>query len=160
MVSRARSWINAILLVSFAPAGLAAELGLITLPSKYSVEVTIQRFETAIRAMSDQGWMVFTEVDHAAAAQKSGSKLPARSVIVFGNPRAGTPSMEKSPTLAIDLPLKALVWQDGQGKVWLTFNSGAYLQEYVYPRHRLRSNPAAAKALDEFLSHAAKQATE
>jgi uncharacterized protein (DUF302 family) len=104
--------------------------------------------------------MVFTELDHAAAADKNGLKLPARTVIIFGNPRSGTSSMLKSPTLAIDVPLKALVWQDDQGKVWLTFNSGAYLQDYVYPRHGLAPNPAAAKALDEFLKSTATQATE
>jgi len=104
--------------------------------------------------------MVFTELDHAAAAEKNGLKLPARTVIIFGNPRSGTPSMQKSPTLAIDVPPKALVWQDDQGKVWLTFNSGAYLQDYVYPRHGLPSNPGAAKAFDEFLKYAAEQATE
>jgi len=104
--------------------------------------------------------MVFTEIDHAAAAEKNGLKLPARTVIVFGNPRSGTPSMQKSPTLAIDVPPKALVWQDDQGKVWLTLNTGAYLEDYVYPRHGLPSNPAAAKTFDEFLKHAAEQATE
>jgi len=104
--------------------------------------------------------MVFTELDHAAAAEKNGLKLPARTVIVFGNPRAGTPAMQKAPTLAIDVPPKALVWQDDQGKVWLTFNSGEYLQNYVYPRHGLPSNPAGAKAFDAFVKHAAEQATE
>ena len=149
MMSRVLRWTVAVFLASLPPTGLAAEPGLITMPSKYSVEVTIQRFEAAITAKSDQGWMVFTELDHAAAAEKNGLKLPARTVIVFGNPRSGTPSMQKSPTLAIDVPLKALVWQDDQGKVWLTFNSGAYLQDYVYPRHGLPSNPAAARAFKE-----------
>jgi len=160
MISRVLRWTVAVFLAPLPPTGLAAESGLITMPSKYSVEVTIQRFEAAIRAKSDQGWMVFTELDHAAAAEKNGLKLPARTVIVFGNPRGGTPSMQKSPTLAIDVPPKALVWQDDQGKVWLTFNSGAYLQDYVYPRHELPSNPAAAKAFDEFVKDAAEQATE
>src|SRR5499427_2326104 len=73
---------------------------------------------------------------------------------------SGHSHMQKAPTLAIDVPPKALVWQDDQGKVWLTFNSGEYLQDYVYPRHGLPSNPAAAKTLDEFLKHAAEQATE
>jgi len=103
--------------------------------------------------------MVFTELDHATAV-KNGLTLPARTVIVFGNPRAGTPNMQKAPTLAIDVPPKALVWQDDQGKVWLTFNSGEYLHDYVYPPHGLPSNPVAAKAFDEFVVHAAKQATE
>ena len=160
MMSRMLRWTNAIFLATLAQTGLAADSGLVTMPSKYSVEVTVQRFEAAIREKSDQGWMVFTELDHAAAAEKNGLKLPARTVIVFGNPRGGTPSMQKSPTLAIDVPPKALVWQDDQGKIWLTFNSGAYLLDYVYPRHGLPSNAAAAKALDEFLKHAAEQATE
>jgi uncharacterized protein (DUF302 family) len=147
-------------LASVSQIGLAADPGLITMPSKYSVQETIQRFEAAIRAKSDQGWMVFTELDHATAAIKNGLTLPARTVIVFGNPRAGTPNMQKAPTLAIDVPPKALVWQDDQGKVWLTFNSGEYLQDYVYPRHGLPSNPAAARAFDEFVKHAAEQATE
>jgi len=81
-------------------------------------------------------------------------------VIVFGNPRGGTPNMQKAPTLAIDLPPKALVWQDDQRKVWLTFNSGEYLQDYINPRHGLPSNSAAAKAFDEFVKHAAEEATE
>jgi uncharacterized protein (DUF302 family) len=120
----------------------------------------MERFEAAIRAKSDEGWMVFTELDHAAAAAKNGLTLPPRTVVVFGNPRGGTPNMQKAPTLAIDVPPKALVWQDDQGKVWLTFNSGEYLQNYVYPRHGLPSNPAAAMAFDEFVKHAAEQATE
>src|SRR5215471_8586693 len=133
MMSRMLRWTIAIFLASLPETGLAADSGLVTMPSKYSVEVTVQRFEAAIREKSDQGWMVFTELDHAAAAEKNGLKLPARTVIVFGNPRGGTPSMQKSPTLAIDVPPKALVWQDDQGKVWLTFNSGAYLRTTCTP---------------------------
>ena len=104
--------------------------------------------------------MVFTELDHAAAAAKNGLRIPVRTVIVFGNPRLGTANMQTAPTLAIDVPPKALVWQDDQGRVWLTFNSGEYLQNYVFPRHGLPSNPAAGKAFDEFVKHAAEQATE
>ena len=141
-------------------SGFAADSGLITMASKYSAAETIQHFEAAIREKADQGWMVFTELDHAAAAEKNGLKLPARTVIVFGNPRGGTPNMQKAPTLAIDVPPKALVWQDEQGKVWLTFNSGEYLQNYVYPRHGLPANPVAGKAFDEFVTHAATQATQ
>jgi uncharacterized protein (DUF302 family) len=159
-MNRALRWTTAVFVATLPQSGFAADSGLITIPSKYSVEETIQRFEAAIRAKSDQGWMVFTELDHAAAAEKNGLKLPARTVIVFGNPRGGTPNMQKAPTLAIDVPPKALVWQDDQGKVWLTFNSGEYLQDYVYPRHGLPSNPGAAKTFDEFVKHAAEQATE
>jgi uncharacterized protein (DUF302 family) len=160
MTGRAFCWVGVVFLATLARTGLAADSGLTTMPSKYSAQETVQRFGAAIRARSDQGWMVFTELDHAAAAAKNGLKLPARTVIVFGNPRLGTANMQTAPTLAIDVPPKALVWQDDQGKVWLTLNSGEYLQNYVYPRHGLPSNPAAAKAFDEFVKHAAEQATE
>src|ERR1700681_2107385 len=119
-MNRALHWTIAIVLASLTHSGFAAEAGLVTMPSKYSVAQTIQRFEAAIRKKSDQGWMIFTELDHAAAAEKNGLKLLARTVIVFGNPRLGTPAMQKAATLAIDVPPKALVWQDDQEKVWLS----------------------------------------
>jgi uncharacterized protein (DUF302 family) len=159
-MNRIHSWTIVALMTCLPSSGFAADSGLITVPSKHSAEETIHQFEAAIRAGSDQGWMVFTELDHAAAAKPNGLELRTRTVIVFGNPRLGTPSMQKAPTVAIDVPPKALVWQDDQGKVWLTYNSGEYLQGYVYPRHGLPSNPAAAKAFDDFLKHAAEQATE
>jgi uncharacterized protein (DUF302 family) len=148
-------------LLAFLPRiGLAADSGLITIPSKHPVKETIQRFEAAIKNGSGQGWMVFTELDHAAAAEKNGLTLRARTVIVFGNPMRGTQGMQKAPTSAIDFPPKALVWEDDQGKVWLTYNSGEYLQDYVSPRHGLPPNPAAAKSFDQFVGHAAAEATQ
>jgi len=149
----------AALLVALPQIGLAADSGLITIPSKYPAKETIQRFEAAIRNGSGQGWMVFTELDHAAAAEKNGLSLRARTVIVFGNPRRGTQAMQKAPTSAIDFPPKALVWEDDQGKVWLTYNSGEYLQDYVSPRHGLPPNTAAGKSFDQFVGHAAAEAT-
>lgn len=160
MMNRIYSWTIIALVTGLPSSGFATDSGLTTVLSKHSAEETTHRFEAAIRAGSDQGWMVFTELDHAAAAKQNGLELRARTVIVFGNPRLGTPSMQKAPTLAIDVPPKALVWQDDQGKVWLTYNSGEYLQGYVYPRHGLPPNPAAAKTFDDFLKHAAEQATE
>ncbi|MFZ3237099.1 MAG: DUF302 domain-containing protein [Stellaceae bacterium] len=148
------------LVASLPQIGLAADSGLITIPSKYPAKETTQRFEAAIRNRADQGWIVFTELDHAAAAEKNGLKLRPRTVIVFGNPKRGTPAMQKAPTLAIDVPPKALVWEDDQGKVWLTYNTGEYLQDYVYPRHGLPPNPAAAKSFDQFVGHAAAEATQ
>jgi uncharacterized protein (DUF302 family) len=140
--------------------GFSADSGLVTKESKHSVSETVQRFEAAVNAKSANGWMVFTEIDHAAAAEKSGLKLLPRTVVVYGNPKAGTQNMQAAPTLAIDVPLKALVWQDDQGKVWLTYNSAEYLQNYVYPRHGLQSNPGAAKATEGVLADIAQQATE
>jgi uncharacterized protein (DUF302 family) len=97
------------------------ESGLITKPSKYSVRETIDRFEAAV---TGKGWMIFAELDHTAAAAKYGLELRPRTVVVFGYPPVGTERMRPAPTWAIEVPPKALVWQDDQGKVWLTYNSG------------------------------------
>src|ERR1700719_3204342 len=74
------------------------------------------------------GWCLL-KIDHAAAAEKNGLKLRPRKVIVYGNPKIGTASMQKALTVAIDVPLKALVWEDDQGKVWLTYNSSRVYSE-------------------------------
>jgi uncharacterized protein (DUF302 family) len=146
--------------MAWLPTSHAAENGLISTPSNHSVEETVKRFEQAVKAKEANGWMVFTEIDHAAAASKNGLTLKPRLVIVFGNPRLGTKPMEGAPTLAIDVPLKALVWQDDQDKVWLTYNSGDYLRSYVYPRHGLLAMPAEnAKAIDQVLASFAEEAT-
>ena len=86
----------------------AADDGVITKPSKYSVKEAVTRFEAAVKQKEVAGFTI----DHAAAAKKFGLDLRPRSVIVFGNPKLGTPAMVKSPLLAIDVPPKALVWQD------------------------------------------------
>jgi len=131
--------------------------GLITKPSKYSAPDTIERFEVAVKA---KGWVVFTELDHAAAAAKVGLQLRPRTVVVFGNPKLGTGPMQKAPTLAIDNPLKALVWQDDQGKVWLTYNSAEYQVSYLYPRHGLTGNPEMHKNLEQFPDGVSEEATK
>jgi uncharacterized protein (DUF302 family) len=134
-------------------AASAADTGLVTKPSQHSVRETIARFETAIRT---NGWVVFTELDHAAAAAKAGLELRPRTVIVFGNPKLGTGPMRIAATLAIDNPLKALVWQDDQGKVWLTYNSAEYQFSYIYPRHGLTSS---SENLEQFLDGVSEEAT-
>jgi uncharacterized protein (DUF302 family) len=145
--------------MAMSPVSNAVETGLITEPSNHSVKETAERFVQAVKAKEADGWMVFTEVDHAAAASKIGLKLRPRSVIIFGNPKLGTKPMEGAPTLAIDLPLKALVWQDGQDKVWLTYNSGDYLMTYVYPRHGVAMPAKNAEGIDLVLASFAKSAT-
>jgi uncharacterized protein (DUF302 family) len=142
-----------------ATTALAADDGLITKASKYSVKETIERFEAAVKAKEAAGFTVFTEIDHAAAAKKFGLDMRPRTVIVFGNPKLGTPAMVKTPLLAIDVPPKALVWEDDQGKVWLSYNSADYLYKTIYPRHGLAGPPSAepfAKALDEMSDYATK----
>ena len=133
----------------------SAESGLITKASRHSVPETIERFETAVKA---KGWMVFTRIDHAAAASAHGLALRPRTVVIFGNPQGGTPGMKAAPTLAIDLPLKALVWEDDQGKVWLTHNSADCLARHVYPRHGLSMNDSARNSLVQFLDTVTDQA--
>jgi uncharacterized protein (DUF302 family) len=121
MIRQALVWACIVILGCVPRIGFAADPpGLMTVASNNSVAETIQRFEDAIKS---KGWMVFTRLDHAAAAEKYEQKLLPRTVIVFGNPRTGTANMVTAPTLAIDLPPKALVWQDDQGKVWLSYNS-------------------------------------
>ena len=137
----------------------AAGEGLITKPSNYSVEETVARFKAAVKEREAAGFVIFTEIDHAAAGKKAGIEMRPRTVIVFGNPKLGTPVMIKTPLLAIDLPPKALVWEDDQGKAWLSYNSGNYLYRTIYPRHGADVPPNTApfdKALDEMTDKATK----
>jgi uncharacterized protein (DUF302 family) len=136
----------------------AADSGLITKASRYSVKDTVERFEAAVRRRQADGYMVFTQIDHAAAARTVGLAMLPRTVIVFGNPKVGTPVMQKTASVAIDVPPKALVWQDEQGKVWLTYNSGKYLGSTIYARHEVAPSPLTAfeQALTEFSDYATK----
>ena len=106
--------------------------GLIDIPSSHSVDETITKLEGILQA---KGITLFALVDHSGEAAKAGMKMRPTKLLIFGNPRAGTPVMLAAPSSAIDLPLKILVWEDDQGKVWITYNSPSYLQE----RHNLRS---------------------
>lgn len=138
----------------------SADDGLVTKPSRHSVEETIDNFEAAINAQAAGGWVVFGRIDHAAAAKKAGLDMRPRTVIIFGNPKAGTPPMTKSATLAIDLPMKALVWQDDQDRVWLTYNTSEYNAKYVFPRHGVATSGDVSKALETFLTKVTDQSTQ
>jgi uncharacterized protein (DUF302 family) len=91
--------------------------GLTTIPSAYGAKETADRLEAEIRA---KGMAVFARVDHAAGAAQAGLALRPTELLIFGNAKAGTPLMESNQTIGIDLPLKALVWQDASGKVWIS----------------------------------------
>ena len=158
MLSR-NAIVAAILLVMSSSPGFA-DNGLITKPSKYTVQETIEKFEAAIKSKASAGWVIFSRIDHAAAAKDAGLEMRPRTVIIFGNPKAGTSPMTKSATLAIDLPMKALVWQDDQNKVWLTYNSSEYGAKQIYPRHGLTVPDEAAKMLEKFLTDASDQSTQ
>lgn len=104
--------------------------GLITRASRHSVDETLERLNGIIGAM---GVTVFALVDHSGEAAKVGMKMCPTKLLIFGNPKSGTPLMLASPSIAIDLPLKVLVWEDADGRAWLSYNSSAYLQG----RHKL-----------------------
>ena len=100
--------------------------GLIDIPSNHSVEETVEKLTGVLKA---KGITLFALVDHSGEAEKAGIKMRPTKLFVFGNPKAGTPVMLASPSSAIDLPLKILVWEDANEKVCVTYNSPIYLQE-------------------------------
>jgi uncharacterized protein (DUF302 family) len=99
--------------------------GLVQIASPYSVEETLQRLQAAF---VEKGMQVFALIDHSGEAEKVGLKMRPTKVLIFGSPKGGTPLMVAAPSLAIDLPLKALVAEDAGGKVTVTYNSPEYLQ--------------------------------
>jgi uncharacterized protein (DUF302 family) len=127
--------------------------GLLTWSSALNASLTLGRLKSAIGAA---GLAIFAHVDHAAAAQAVGLDLPPLDVVLFGNPKAGTPLMAASPTLGIDLPLKALVWQDEAGAVFLSFNA----LEWLAARHHLPDGFAKSRdAMSSLQSALARKAT-
>ncbi|MGA2046731.1 MAG: DUF302 domain-containing protein [Terracidiphilus sp.] len=104
--------------------------GIVDLPSGHSVDETVERLNAILQS---KGVTLFALVDHSGEAEKVGMKMNPTKLLIFGSPKAGTPLMLASPSAAIDLPLKLLVWEDGQGKVWVSFNDPHYLME----RHSL-----------------------
>jgi len=105
---------------------MANHNGLVQIPSRYSVDETMKRLQAAF---ATKGLQVFAVVDHSGEAEKVGLKMRPTKVLIFGSPKAGTPLMVAAPTLAIDLPLKALVAEDAAGKVSVTYNDPEYLRE-------------------------------
>jgi uncharacterized protein (DUF302 family) len=137
-----------------------ADSGLISKHSKFTVQETIERFEAAIKSKAAGGWIVFSRIDHAAAAKEAGLDMRPRTVIIFGNPKNGTPAMTATATLAVDLPMKALVWQDDRDQVWLTYNSSEYSARKIYPRHGVAATGDATAALEKFLADVSDMSTQ
>jgi len=108
------------------PLSVHKERGLVDLPSNHSVEETVERLTGILKA---KAITLFALVDHSGEAEKAGIKMRPTKLFVFGNPKAGTPVMLASPSSAIDLPLKILIWEDANDKVSITYNSPIYLQE-------------------------------
>jgi uncharacterized protein (DUF302 family)/uncharacterized membrane protein YidH (DUF202 family) len=104
----------------------AANNGIITKLSSHSVDQTVEKLKSILQA---KGVTLFALVDHSGEAEKVGMKMPPTKLLIFGSPKAGTPLMLAAPSIAIDLPLKILVSQDGQGSVWISYNSPEYLKD-------------------------------
>ncbi|HWE76551.1 MAG TPA: DUF302 domain-containing protein [Stellaceae bacterium] len=103
-----------------------AEHGLVTLASQYTVKETIDRLEAEAKG---KGLTIFARIDHAGGATAVGLSLRPTELLVFGNAKGGTPLMQAAQTIGIDLPLKALAWEDATGKVWLSYNDPAWLAD-------------------------------
>jgi uncharacterized protein (DUF302 family) len=120
--------------------------GIVTRPSPFSVEETLERLQEAIQS---RNLTLFAHIDHSGEAKRVGLKMQEAHVLIFGNPKGGTPLMIASPLLALDLPLKALVWQSKDGRVWVSSTSAAYLRvRYALPQE-LIGNIAVVEALIE-----------
>ena len=123
---------------------MPSENGLIQVTSQFSLGETLLRLQTAFR---EKGIQIFAVIDHSGEAEKVGLKMPPTKVLVFGSAKAGTPLMVAAPSLAIDLPLKALVAEDAEGQVSVTYNDPEYLrQRHGFPAE-LTKNLAGAGAL-------------
>ena len=132
-------WFKPTLLAALAlsaGATLAAD-GLLALKSTHGAKETMDRFEAQAK---QRGLNIFARIDHAAGAAKVGKTLRPTELLVFGNPQGGTPFIECAQSVGMDLPLKALVWQDDKGQVWLGYNDPAWIAK----RHDVASCPAAA----------------
>ena len=105
---------------------MAATKGLVDVQSNHSVEQTVEKLKSILQS---KGVNLFALIDHSGEAEKVGMKMRPTKLLIFGSPKAGTPLMVASPSIAIDLPLKILIWEDAAGKVWVTYNSPAFLQE-------------------------------
>jgi uncharacterized protein (DUF302 family)/uncharacterized membrane protein YidH (DUF202 family) len=128
-------------MTSMAPI---ADNGIVNKASNHSLEQTVENLKGILQA---KGVTLFAVVDHSGEAEKAGLKMPPTKLLIFGNPKGGTPVMVAAPSAAIDLPLKILVWEDAEGKVWASYNSPAYLQQRHGIPQELLPNIAVVDAL-------------
>ena len=141
-------WHSAAMILSLALPVLARPAkendGIVDVPSQQSVDETVERVKNLLQS---RGITLFALIDHSGEAEKVGMKMPPTKLLIFGSPKAGTPLMLAAPTIAIDLPLKILVWEDAGGKVWVSYNSPEYLaRRHSLPQDLLK-NIAVVEAL-------------
>ena len=129
-----------------------ADNGIISIKSSHDVKTTVDRLENIL---GEKGMTVFIRINHAEGAQKVGKKLRPTELIIFGNPKVGTPLMQCGQSVAIDLPQKALIWQDEAGQVWLSYNAPKYLAS----RHSIKGCGEIIKKIEKALGNFARMAT-
>ena len=145
-----KRWQLVLLLLSIVLPIFAADYaahkknGIVDVSSNHSVDETVDKLKGILQS---KGITLFVVIDHSGEASKVGIKMPPTKLLIFGNPKGGTPPMLAAPSIALDLPLKILVWEDSQGKVWLSYNSPEYLKERHGLPQDLLQNISAAKAL-------------
>ena len=122
----------------------APENGIVTITGRLSVDETVRKLEAILVA---KGIRLFAVVDHSGEAEKVGIEMRPTKLVIFGNPKSGTPLMLAAPSTAIDLPLKILVWEDSHGKVWISYNSPEYLMQRHGLPPDLRQNVSVVQTL-------------
>ncbi|MEE8424057.1 MAG: DUF302 domain-containing protein [Thermodesulfobacteriota bacterium] len=147
-----RTLLIPVLLVFLSVASVYGENGLIAIKSSHSVKKTVDRLESVLK---EKGMTVFTRVNHTDGAEKVGLELRPTELLIFGNPKVGTPLMQCSQSAAIDLPQKALVYEDQEGQVWLTYNDPHYLAN----RHKITGCDEVIKKIENALKNFSNAAT-
>ena len=141
------------LALGLAPSQAAAEDGLISKRSPHGVSATLDKLADILK---DKGITVFARVDHSAGAADVGMDLPATELLIFGNPKLGTPLMQAERTVAIDLPMKAMAYEDADSQVWLVYNDPAYLAERHGIEDRAQVIAKMTGALDQLTDAATR----
>jgi uncharacterized protein (DUF302 family) len=147
-----RKFLVAIALFGLINSSLYASEGMISVKSAHSVSVTADRLE---KILASKGMTVFKRIDHAAGAAKVGKELRPTELVIFGNPKVGTPLMLCSHSIAIDLPQKALIWEDAGGQVWFSYND----PQFLALRHNTQGCDAVLKKVAMALGNFAKAAS-
>lgn len=148
------TWASKLLFITtLLPALAVAESGIVNIKSNHSVETTVERLSTIL---SDKGIRVFASIDHAAGARSAGLEIRPTHVVIFGNPKVGTLLMQCAQQVAIDLPQKALIYQDQAGQVWLSYNDPDYLGK----RHQISGCDAVLNKVSKALANFARLATQ
>jgi uncharacterized protein (DUF302 family) len=148
-----RRLIPAMLITVLAVSPASGADGIVTKPSAFSVAETIERLEKNAR---ERDFVIVARIDHAAAATKAGLELRPTVLLIFGNPKGGTPLMQSAPSMGLDLPLKALAWEDATGRTWLAYNDPQWLAQ----RHGLGGRPELVQRMSTALDQLTDAATK